>query len=244
MRIRLPAVLFSCFGCSLLTLWGCGRPTAVAPPAGEDPARPAVVRGQADREKSAEDGEGFRFPDDPGGELLAKVLPPTGTADPRADHARGPRRAPAPRGLEAPSMPLPPSRVDVLRLPPPRKGPALAPRLVLDEALDDAPHDPVPPQAQVLPAGGRIRVSAPDPNQPIPLPILAQPVPDRASLEDATAEVSTAAALAAPLPRRTAPAPFQRLKLPEPYENRRPLSLPVPEEKATPTAAAPRTPKP
>jgi hypothetical protein len=102
----------------------------------------------------------------------------------------------------------------------------------------------VPPQAQVLPAGERTRVSSPDPDQPIPLPILARPVPDRASLEDATTEASTAAALAGPLPRRTSPAPFLRLKLPEPYENRRPLSLPLPEEDATPTAASPRTPKP
>lgn len=78
----------------------------------------------------------------------------------------------------------------------------------------------------------------------VPLPILATPVGDRTSLADPTAEASSAAALAAPLPRRAAPAPYVRLALPDPYENRRPLCLPVTDEDPTPVAAAPTPPRP
>jgi hypothetical protein len=61
----------------------------------------------------------------------------------------------------------------------------------------------------------------------LPLPILARPVPDRASLEDATAAYSATAATTAPPVWRTKPAPFLRLNLPDPYENRRPSRLPA-----------------
>jgi hypothetical protein len=82
------------------------------------------------------------------------------------------------------------------------------------------------------------------PPQAVPLPTLATPASDRASLADPTAGASSAAAVAAPLPSRATPAPYQRLALPDPYENRRPLRLPVPDEEPTPVAAAPKPPQP
>jgi hypothetical protein len=78
----------------------------------------------------------------------------------------------------------------------------------------------------------------------VALPILARPVSDRASLEDPTGDASTAAALAATLPRRVIPAPFLRLSLPEPFEFRRPLTLAVPAEATDPRTSTPQTPKP
>lgn len=66
-------------------------------------------------------------------------------------------------------------------------------------------------------------------NQLIPLPILAQPAPDRASLDDPTRDASTAAAIAAPIPPRTRKAPFVKRTFPDPYERRR-TDVPVLEE--------------
>jgi hypothetical protein len=79
------------------------------------------------------------------------------------------------------------------------------------------------------PDSRRIRAASPDVNQPIPLPILAQPVSDRAPLDDPTADASTAAATSAPIPPRTRKAPFVKRTLPDPYDNRR-TEVPVPEE--------------
>ena len=65
-----------------------------------------VARGKADTEDKKEEAgkDGFRFPDDKGGELLARLLPPS--LDPAAlkEHAHhAPRRSKAPPGLEAPN---------------------------------------------------------------------------------------------------------------------------------------------
>jgi hypothetical protein len=88
-----------------------------------------------------------------------------------------------------------------------------------------------------------VREASPDVNQPVPLPRLARPALDRAPVEDVTAEASTAAALAAPMPQRTTPARFLKLTVPDPYEHRRPLGLPVPPEQTTPEAGSPQVPK-
>ena len=74
--------------------------------------------------------------------------------------------------------------------------------------------------------------------------VLAAPLPDRAPLDDATMEASTAAVLVAPLPRRTTPAPYERVRVPDPYENRRPLLAALPAEKTSPVTASPMPPKP
>lgn len=88
----------------------------------------------------------------------------------------------------------------------------------------------------------RSRVPSPDVNQPIPLPILAQPLSDRASLEDPTTSASTAAALTAPMPPRTRKAPFVNRTLPDPYERRR-TTISVPEEPIEIPLGSPQTPR-
>src|SRR5438128_259861 len=72
-----------------------------------------------------------------------------------------------------------------------------------------------------VPTGPRLRVPAPDVEQPLPLPILARPAHTRVPLDDPTAEFSIAAALAPPPPLRTQPAQFVRWNLPDPFEHRR-----------------------
>jgi hypothetical protein len=85
-----------------------------------------------------------------------------------------------------------------------------------------------------------------DVNRAPPLaPLTPQPTPDRASLDDATADASSAAAVAAPLPQRLRPAPFLKMNLPDPFENRRAVQLPpLPPEQTTPVTAGPKTTKP
>jgi hypothetical protein len=76
-------------------------------------------------------------------------------------------------------------------------------------------------------------------NQPIPLPILAQPVSSRAPLDDATAEASRNAALATSPPARSTPAPFLKIDLPNPFENwLKPAATPA--EEVTPMHAGSR----
>jgi hypothetical protein len=81
-----------------------------------------------------------------------------------------------------------------------------------------------------LAAGERVRLPAADLDRPAPLPFLAQAQPDRAPLTDPTGEATLKAALAAPAPERTAPAPFLRLNLPDPFEHRNAVKLRTPPE--------------
>ncbi len=85
-----------------------------------------------------------------------------------------------------------------------------------------------PPAAVKLPAAPKMAWPSPDINQPIPLPILARPVVDRASLDDPSGDASQAAALASTIPDRTTPAPFLRLNLPDPFEHRNTVRLRTP----------------
>src|SRR5207237_1114806 len=123
--------------------------------------------------------------------------------------------------VEAPSLPLPPAPFTLPHLPPAQGNKPLQPRLVLPETLGIA--EPDRPPAPPLQAGERIRMPSADVNQPIPLPILGQPLSDRAPIEDVTGEASSASAVAAPLPRRTQPTPFVKNNLPDPFEFRRPV---------------------
>jgi hypothetical protein len=80
---------------------------------------------------------------------------------------------------------------------------------------------PVLPQEVELPTQALVVLPAVDVESPLPLPLLARPKPDRASLEDTTLEASQAAALRPFVPRRTTPVPFAPLNLPDPFENQR-----------------------
>src|SRR5947199_298054 len=100
----------------LASLSGCRRSLSVA---GED--QPALGRaGEPSRTRAsdkaepakaeARDQEGFRFPADGGGALLARVLPPALERSVPNEQHPAPKRKPAP-SLEAPAVPLPPAIV-------------------------------------------------------------------------------------------------------------------------------------
>ncbi len=168
----------------------------------------------------------------------------------------GPRRALASSALEQPAQPLPAASGGLGALTQPRSPPlahylpverpsrALRPgHLPEDWPLTGYRIDPLPPQVQSFLAGERTHTPSADVNRPLPLPLLAQPVIDRASLEDTTGEASVAAALARIPPSRTTPAPFLRLTLPDPFEHRNTVRVRTPPpEDATPAGGAPRTP--
>jgi hypothetical protein len=212
---------------------GCGRPTVVAPSSdGLSAVEPTPHTAKA-ADKEA-DAPPFHFPDDVGGALLAKVLPPTDVKGPLNAPNAGPRRLPSSAGFDAPPSTLPPSLALPPRLSAERTRKPLAPHLTVDETLGLNRGDPEPPQPRSFVTGDRIRLPSVDANQPIPLPILAHPTADRAPLDDPTLEASAEAALAAPLPQRTKAVPYFRVTLPDPYDNRRPLSLPTPADDGTP----------
>jgi hypothetical protein len=224
---------------------GCGRQAVVAPAAADLALERPLDAPEGQPKEDAPGGE-FAFPGDAGGALLAKLLPPSDKAGGPGERARQPVPRPASRAFEATARPLPSFRAAAVVPPLPAKvkGVALLPRLVSEETLE-APRERLALPAEiVLPAMERVRVPSPDANEPVSLPILARPVTDRVSLEDPTADASTAAALAATLPRRIIPAPFLRLSLPEPFEYRRPLTLAIPAESTEPLTSTPQTPKP
>jgi hypothetical protein len=242
-RYRTVALLLT--GAVLPSLAGCGQPPV--PAVAQDVKPAAVVRAKTDEapqaEKKQEPGDGFRFPDDKGGKLLAKDLPSAEKA-PRADEnvAPMPRYLPGAPGLEQPSVPLSPNQGQVPRLPVNRTGPLMRPRPLPDE-LPLAGTNPTPPQEPQFHAGDRVRLPGPDVSQPVPLPVLATPAPDRAALDDPTADLTSAAAQAATMPAREAPAPFTKISLPDPFENRNAGRLrQTPPEKEDPVTAAPKGP--
>jgi hypothetical protein len=174
--------------------------------------------------------EGFKFPDDQSGLILAKILPPSGKTISNAQPLPAkPRLLPAPHALEHPPVQLPPPQVDVARLPQTKRS-ILKPRPVSEELPILASRlDPTMPQPRVLPAEGRVRIASVDPRQSVPLAVLASPVIDRVSVEDVTSDVSLAGALSSPPPVRTSPAVYIKISVPDPFENR--LKMPVgPEE--------------
>lgn len=233
-----------CCGGLLLAALGCSRSAVVVTPEtasqAEEPAAPAVVRARAAEPAAAP----FAFPDDAGGVLLAKVLPPREPQAPEAERPAPSRSGSASLRMNPPTPPLPPSRTDLPRLSLTLTPPPLRPRLVFDETLGGLPTNLVLPAAPSLPDAGRTRVPSRDVNEPPALPILSQPVSDRAALDDPTAEASTAAAIAAPMPSRTTKAPFLKLMLPDPYDHRRPQTIPLPAEQAEPPLGTPQPPRP
>jgi hypothetical protein len=229
-------------GCLLVSALGCSRSAVVVAPEGatraEEPVATPLARGQ----NGETDGANFSFPDDAGGALLAKVLPPKETAAARIDRVETARQPARPAEPKPPALPLPIAHAAMPRLPAPARPVPLQPRLVIEETLDGLSHPLALPQIQSLPDAGRVRVPSVDVNEPLALPVVAHPVPDRASLDDPTAEASIAAALAAPIPSRTAKASFLKLTLPNPYEHRRPTTGVDPAEQTEPPVGSPRTP--
>ncbi|MBI2808976.1 MAG: hypothetical protein HYX68_28670 [Planctomycetes bacterium] len=86
-----------------------------------------------------------------------------------------------------------------------------------------------------LPTQPLLRLPSRDASAPAPLPILAQPKADRASLGDPSFEASVAVALKDLSPSRDEPVPFLPLNLPDPFEHLRYGQLRnPPEESAMP----------
>jgi hypothetical protein len=148
---------------------------------------------------------------------------------------------PGARAIERPQLPpmiftgLPPglTQLVVAKVPMPRPMP---------EGQPPAAQAPGPKPIE-LPTKPLVQLPAADADEPLPLPILARPKPDRASLDDATLEASQAAALERVRPRRTEHVPFAPLNLPDPFENVRAGALRnPPAESDQPPAVPIRTP--
>jgi len=221
MRMR-PSYLVFLLASGILpfTLMGSGRTKGVRDEE-EGGKRTLVARGKV------EDAGPFRFPDDEGGKLLARLLappeslPPTRTTEPR--QRRGVKTLP---NLTAPPSP------QVVVLPrltaeEPRRTPA--PQLLAPELPLGGHEEPViiPPMPSFS-VGERLRVPSSDVDKPVDLPPTAQPLADRASLADPTLPASREAVLSATMPGRKGPAPFLRFTLPDPFEHRDTVRLRTP----------------
>jgi hypothetical protein len=235
-------------GC-LLSGVGCARSGArgVAPPAvAEQSAGVEQLRaaGEAADAVAPPETAPFHFPNDRGGELLSKVLPPDVPHNP-LERAAETRRPTSSGTVESPVLPLPPIPSGMPRLPIAKGNRTLQPRLVLPETLDGSPLEPRFPPMPSLHAGELTHVPSVDVNRPVPLPILGQPLSDRAVIEDVTVEASNAAVVATKMPVRTQPTPFVKNNLPEPFEFRRPVGATGDQiEQPVPPTATPKLPKP
>ncbi len=139
---------------------GCYRPT-VSPVADGLTAAEPSPHSAGEPEKAADDKKdadapAFHFPDDAGGALLSRVLPPADVKGPLDEPNAGARR-PSPSALDGQptALPLPPT--PPAPPPPPgehaRKTPA--PHLVIDETLGTGRGDPMPPEPRSFYAGDR-----------------------------------------------------------------------------------------
>jgi hypothetical protein len=234
-RLPVRALLFG-WACVMLGMKGCPDPTVGLRPG--DTPQGAVGRTQ----QAAGADAPFRLPGDAGGDLLGRVLPPEQPPAVLPDPGpAGPRPLPLPR-LGAMVVRPPETAAELPRWPGVVKKAPPLPEMVLEEGLEDTPPEIAPPAKQTFVAGKRAREDAPDAALPPALPVMGRQTPDRVSLDDATAEVSTRAVLAAPPPGRTKPAPFRRTAAPDPFENRLPLTVRPPAEGPDPVAATPRPP--
>lgn len=199
------------------------------------------------RAKAAEDTEGaggtFRFPEDRGGRLLRRLLAPPEVL-PVEKRGRSQHRH-SPKAVDQPTLPLP----SVVMLPSPslegKRRPPVPPQLLTPEPpLGGADTVLDLPQSQEFPVGERLRVPSVSVEQPAALAPMAQPLPDRGALVDPTLAAARSAVQEAPLPERTTPAPFLRLTLPDPFENRDSVRLRSSlGEEQVPNAPTPRAPQ-
>lgn len=191
-------------------------------------AAPPAAKDDATKKAARPDGDG----------LLGRAMAPE-KLPPRLD---GPRRAaaawPPPRSLEPPWVAGGDSGA-IDRHPGPANTGKLRPRFA-QPAGRDLPD--LPPPRPVFDVSPGARVEADDVTVPPPLPLVATMSPDRVPLDDPTAAHSAAAALAAKVPSRDAPAPYLRLATPDPFEHRRPLTVPPAGEATAPPVFTPARP--
>ena len=187
---------------------------AAAPGKGEDEPKnggaavgPALVSGSA-----------FAFPADAGGKLLGVLVTPAEPPRLPAPTPRGPSERPIPDAIERPTAlprlanPAPPTVP--LRAPVAARPAAVVERVPAQFASDV----PDLPFRIELPPGPATRAASANPAEVLPLPPLARPVADRASLDDPSADFSAKAVTGAPLPIRSTRAAFVRVNLPDPFE--------------------------
>ncbi|MBI1913645.1 MAG: hypothetical protein HYS12_02650 [Planctomycetes bacterium] len=221
MRMR-PSYLVFLLASAVLpfTLMGSGRTKGISDEE-EGDKRKIVARGQA------EDAGPFRFPDDEGGKLLARLLAPPENLPPLRTTEPRPRRGM--KALENPAAPPPPQVVLLPRLTTEEPRRTLPPQLLTPELPLGGHEEPVviPPPPSFL-VGERLRVPSADGEKPVDLPPTAQPLPDRAPVADPTQSASREAVLSATMPARKSPAPFLRFLLPDPFEHRETVRLRTP----------------
>jgi hypothetical protein len=252
------------FACLLVgvSLWlsGCGSQAPAPSPADEKPAprvvvqvpattttapkRPVVVQKvilPSPQPKIIPDA-GPAAPPDSASKEVSDFLRPSEAAfapKPARSHLLA-----GPRGLEQPDLPPAAYAGSAPKLPSLVSSKPLLPRPLPQEMpLAHEQTDQRLPSPIKLPTGSPVRVAGPDVQQTPPLPILARPQSGSGSVTDPTAEASQAAALAAPVPVRTRPAPFDRPSIPDPFENRHAVHLHTPPPKTPlPPQVLPRFP--
>jgi len=206
------------------------------PPAAKQEEKKADEKPQ-ERTAAAE----YRLPDDAGGKLVSRLVEPT--QRPPERESRKSRLSKTPTRIDNPHAPLPPQVASLPRLPDAPRRPLLPqvvapePLFGMEEVIGGLPH------ALSFPAQERVRIESEDVARPVALPRQAQPLSDRAAVADPTADVSRSAALSAPLPERETPAPFQRITLPDPFENQETVKLNVPDGEETLPDGTVRLPK-
>lgn len=195
----------------------------------------SVDKDRLDKEKS---DRPYSFPPDEGGALLKRILPPQSHAGALKREGRKPQEENTVTSLRTPQMVLPRTEFPPPRLPVKNPSGSRQPYLVQPETLPTGTDVFLAPLA--LPtrppfyAGELVRERGTEVEFPPPLPTLGRPLTDRVPLDDPTLGASLEAALTAPLPVRTTPVPYERLRIPEPFPLRQPLQLPLPPEVGTP----------
>jgi hypothetical protein len=190
----------------------------------ENTVQDEELKKKPDKDKEAD------LPRDKGSKLVADLLRP---ADKSLVDELSKKRISGPASLEHPEITAPAYKGLPPKLAVKAGGKAVRPK----PAAEGIPFsgyfaDPQLPVVVKLEGAALVKWPMPDPKQPTPLPILAQQRPDRAPLIDPTADASIDAALSGITPGRDNPAPFLRVNLPDPFENRQTIKVrnPLPED--------------
>jgi hypothetical protein len=186
----------------------------------------------------------FAFPEDSGGKLLSRTLTPPAVLPP--ERTIGPEPRNVPRAIENPGLPASKEVASLPRLDSePKRRPALPFFVAPEQTLDGHELPAGLPQSLQFPVGDRLKVPSISVEQPIDLPLMAQPLPDTATVSDPTHASSRDAVLSATMPARTVPAPFMIFGTPDPFENHDVVKIRGPGlgEELVPPATGSQTPR-
>lgn len=227
---------------TILTQLSCkpSRPVVQAE-AGEPKPLSPVIKIEQEPKPVEEPAGPPAFANDSGGKILARLLPPQSPPKLSPGFRNEPKTRPGLLTLERAELPQNSPSTNPIGLPPQKKS-ALRPRLLPDAVpLSEYTAEPTPPHRLELPLAQLVRTPSRDVNLPIGLSVQARYQADRASVDDPTFEFSLERSQSDPLPLRQTPAPFVRVNLPEPFENRAEVRTQVPEPPVV--APTPQTPK-